>query len=107
MLRQVVFYFEERQQRQQQYHNEQGQERLSRTYLETEGLKSYHTRRVYRLVFDHSIKTTVKSDNLRLLPDTKQSVIESKTIDHMTYLKDVQRLSYLSIQVHLSGIFHF
>jgi hypothetical protein len=77
------------------------------TYLVTEELKSYHTRRVYRLVFDHFIKTTVKSDNRRLLLDTKQSVIGSKIIDYMTYLKDVQRLSYLSIQVHLSGIFHF
>lgn len=73
----------------------------------TEGLKSSHTKRAYRLAFDHFVKTTLKNGDIQALLDTKQNVIESKIIDHITSLKDVQRLTYLSIQVHLSGIFHF
>ena len=83
------------------------QQQQSRIYLVTDGLKSSHTKRAYRLAFDQFIKTTVKSNVLRALLDTKKEVIESKIIDHITYLKDVQHLSYLSIQVHLLGIFHF
>jgi hypothetical protein len=87
--------------------DEQQQESSRRIYLVTEGLKPSHTKRAYRQAFDHFIKTTVKSDDLRALLDTKQNVIESKIIDYITYLKDIQHLSYLSIQVNLSGILHF
>jgi len=33
--------------------------------------------------------------------------LEPKIIDHITQLKDVEGLSYRSIMVHLSAIFHF
>lgn len=89
------------------HHQEQEQQPEPRIYDVTEGLKSHHTKRAYHLAFNHFLRTTVKSDDLRTLLNTKQSVIESKIIDHIVYIKDVQKLSYLSIQVHLSGIFHF
>jgi integrase len=33
--------------------------------------------------------------------------LESKIIDHITQIKDVEGFSYRSIRVHLSAIFHF
>jgi integrase len=78
-----------------------------RIYLATDGLTSLATKQMYHLAFNHFIKTNVRNDNLRALLDTKQSVIESRIIDHLTYLKDVQHLSYVSVQTHLSGILRF
>ena len=83
---------------------DQQQERI---YLTTDGLTSPSTKRAYYLSFNHFIKTTVKNDNLRALLDTKQNVIESKIIHHITYLNEVQHLSCVSIQTHLSGILRF
>ena len=83
---------------------DQQQERI---YLTTDGLTSPSTKRAYYLSFNQFIKTTVKNDNLRALLDTKQNVIESKIIDHITYLNEVQHLSCVSIQTHLSGILRF
>lgn len=84
-----------------------GEEEPRIIYDVTRGLKSEHTKRSYRQGFNNFLKATVKNDDPRILLDTKQSVIESKIIDHITYLKDVQGLSCLSIQLHLCGIFHF
>lgn len=78
-----------------------------RIYLVTEGLKSPKTVKAYRIAFESFLKATVKDDSLQDLLDKKQDVIESKIIDHISYLKGVRRLTYLSIKVHLSGIFHF
>jgi integrase len=78
-----------------------------RIYLTTDGITSYHTKRAYDLGFNQFIKITVKNQDLRALLDTKQSVIESKIIDHLTYLKDVQQLAYMSINTRLSGILRF
>jgi integrase len=91
------------------YQQQEGQEQQQpRIYDVTEGLKSKHTKVAYRIAFNHFLKVTIKNDgNLRALLDTKQNVIESKIIDHITYLKDVEKLTYRSILVHLSGIFHF
>jgi integrase len=86
---------------------QQEQESTRRIYLVIEGLKSAHTIKAYRLAFNTFLKATIKNDNLQALLDTKQNVIESRIIDHIAYLKDVQHLSYLSIKVHLNGIFHF
>ena len=63
---------------------------------------SHPTPNKLRLAFNHFIKTTV-----RTLLDYKPSVIESKIISHIEYLKDVQKLSYWTIQVHCSAILHF
>lgn len=82
-------------------------ERQPRIFEVTDGLKSNHTKEAYRIAFNHFLKVTVKNDNRRALLDTKQNVIESKIIDHIIYLKDVQKLSYWSIQVYCSGILHF
>jgi hypothetical protein len=81
------------------------EENSSRIYLATVG--SNCTKSTYCNVFNHFIKTTVKNDNLKALLDTKQNVIESKIIDHIKYLHEVQHLGYLSIQTHLSGILRF
>jgi integrase len=78
-----------------------------RIYHVTEGVKSSHTKRAYHLAFKTFLKATVKNDDLQSLLDTKRDVVESKIIEHITYLKDIRRLTYLSIHVHLSGIFHF
>jgi hypothetical protein len=72
-----------------------------------QGLKSKLTKIAYRIAFNHFLDETIKSKDLRTLLNTKQNVVESKIIDHITYLKDVGGLTYRSILVHLSAIFHF
>jgi hypothetical protein len=99
-------------QQQQQTELDDEQQRI---YDVTEGLKSSHTKAAYRLAFNQFLKVTVKlsdfnnrnSNSLRALLDTKQNVIESKIIDHIIHLRDVQKLSYWTIQVYCSGILHF
>jgi len=73
----------------------------------TEGLKSKYTKTAYQIAFSHFLDITIKSKDLRALLDTKQNIIEDKIIDHLTYLNDVEGLTYRSILVHLSAIFHF
>src|SRR5918994_1368971 len=85
----------------------QQQSEENRIYLTDDGLTSNYTKYTYHNTFDYFIKTTVKNKDLRALLDTKQSVIESKIIDHIRYLHEVRHLSYLSIQTHLSGILRF
>jgi len=85
----------------------QDQDQESKIYDVTEGLQSKHTKIAYRIAFNHFLDITIKSKDRRALLDTKQKVIEDKIIDHLTYLKDVERLTYRSILVHLSAIFHF
>ncbi len=89
------------------YQQQQQQEEENRIYQAYDGLTSNYTTNTYRNAFNHFIKITVKNDNLRILLDTKQSVVESKIIDHIKYLNEVQHLGYLSIQTHLSGILRF
>lgn len=79
----------------EQEQREQKQE--PRIYDVTEGLKSKHTKTAYRIAFNHFLEITIKSRDLRALLDTKQKVIEDKIIDHLTYLKDVEGLTYRSI----------
>lgn len=73
----------------------------------TEGLKSKHTKIAHRIAFNHFLDITIKSKAVGALLNTKQNVVESRIIDHITYLKDVEGLTYRSILVHLSAIFHF
>ena len=94
----------QQQQLQQQQHDEVVEDRI---YLATDGLTSAYTIHTYNQAFNRFIQITIKNDNFRILLDTKQSVVESKIIDHIKYLKDTQHLSYLSIQSHLSGILRF
>lgn len=72
---------------QQQQHEEE-----NRIYQAYDGLTSNYTKNTYRNAFNHFIKITVKKENLRVLLDTKQSVVESKIIDHIKYLNEVQHL---------------
>jgi integrase len=78
-----------------------------RIYRVTDGLKSSDTIRTYRHAFKHFIEITVKNDDLQTLIDTKPSVIESKIVGHIEYLKDVKKLKYWSIQVYCAAILHF
>jgi hypothetical protein len=57
----------------------------------TEGLKSLETKKTYRLAFERFLMAIVKND-LRTLLDTKQNVIESKIIDHIIHLRDVESM---------------
>lgn len=82
-------------------------EQNRRIYLVTDGLKSSDTKRTYRHAFKHFIQIVVKNDDLQALIDTKPSVIESKIISHIEYLKEVKKLKYWSIQVYCAAIFHF
>lgn len=85
----------------------QQQSEENRIYLTDDGLTSNYTKYTYHNAFDHFIKTTVKNKDLRALLETKQSVIESKIIDHIKYLHEMRHLTYLSVQTHLSGILRF
>jgi integrase len=86
---------------------QQEQKQEPRIYDVTGGLKSKHTKTAYRIAFNHFLEIRIKSKDLRALLDTKRNVTEDKIIDHITYLKDVEGLTYRSILVHLSAIFHF
>lgn len=59
-----------------------------RIYDITDGLKSKYTKISYRVAFNHFLDETIKHRDLRALLNTKQSVVESKIIDHVMYLKD-------------------
>jgi integrase len=91
---------------QQHQHLNNDQERPS-IFDVSEGLKSPQTKRAYQSAFQHFLKVTIKNDDLRLLLDMKQNVIESKVTDHIIQLRDIEKLSYWSIQVYCSGILHF
>ena len=93
---------------------EQEQEQL-RIYSVTDGIKSPHSKKTYRLTFNQFLKTNMtttvvtknqQQQNLRTLLDCKPSVIESKIIDYIEHLKE-RKLSYSTIQVSCSAIFHF
>jgi hypothetical protein len=79
----------------------QYQEQEPRIYDVTDGQKSKHTKRTHRVAFNHFLNVTVKNTDRRALLNTKQSVIESKIIDHVAYLKDVEGLTYRSILVQV------
>jgi integrase len=91
----------------QQQQPQAAEEEEERIYEPDDGLTSNYTKNTYRNTFNHFIKITVKNDNRRVLLDTKQSVVESKIINHIKYLNEVQHLGHLSIQTHLSGILRF
>jgi site-specific recombinase XerD len=86
---------------------EEEEQEKRRVYQVTDGLKSPDTKRTYRHAFKHFVQITVKNDDLQALIDTKPSVIESKIISHIEYLKDVKKLKYWSIQVYCAAILHF
>ena len=89
---------------------QQGEER--RIYLVTDGCKSKQTQRVYRSVFNGFLKfinayNKNNNPNLQGLIDLKSTVIESKIISYLEYLRDTKHLSYFTIQTHCAAIFHF
>jgi hypothetical protein len=61
----------------------------------------------YRSEFNHFLKTTVEAVDLQVLLDCKPGVIESMIIGHIERLRDVEKLSYWTIQMHCTAIFHF
>ena len=71
-----------------------------RIYSVTDGVKSPYTKQAYRLTFNHFINTIIKNPDLRILINYKPSVIESKIIDYIEYLK-AQNLALSTIQVYL------
>jgi integrase len=89
------------------YEQDDNKYQEKRIYLVTDGLKTFRTSQNYRLAFDYFLKTTIKNDDLLALINTKPSVIESKIISHIEFLKDERKFTYSTIQVHLSAIYHF
>lgn len=79
----------EPQQQQRQQEKIPAIEEENRIYLTDVGLTSSYTKNSYRNAINLFIKVTIKNDNLRTLLDTRQSVVESKIIDHINYLKNV------------------
>jgi len=59
------------------------------------------------LEFNHLLKTTVEAVDLQVLLDCKPGVIESMIIGHIERLRDVEKLSYWTIQMHCETTFHF
>ena len=78
-----------------------------RIYLVTEGLKSHPTRDTYRIAFQIFLNDTVKNQDLSTLLDLKLTVIESKIISHIEYLRNVKKVKHSTIQTYISAIFHF
>ncbi|MGB8085242.1 MAG: hypothetical protein WCF07_03000, partial [Nitrososphaeraceae archaeon] len=78
-----------------------------RIYLVTEGLKSQATRDTYRIAFQIFLNDTVKNQDLSTLLDLKLTVIESKIISHIEYLRNVKKVKHSTIQTYISAIFHF
>ena len=64
-------------------------------------------RTAYRSEFNHFLKTSVEAVDLQVLLDCKPGVIESMIIGHIERLRDVEKLSYWTIQMHCADIFHF
>ena len=81
------------------------EEEERRIYLVTDGIKSRQTKKTYLSLFKDFLRTIGSSD-LKTLLDYKSSVIESKIISHIEYLKE-RKLSYSSIQVSCAAILHF
>jgi hypothetical protein len=69
-------------------------EEAQRIYLVTDGIKSSSSKKTYFLAFNHFLKTTVKNQDLRALLDYKPSVIESKVISHIEFLKERDLFSH-------------
>jgi hypothetical protein len=61
----------------------------------------------YRSEFNHFLKTSVEVVDLQVLLDCKPRVIESMIIGHIERLRDLEKLSYWTIQMHCAAIFHF
>jgi hypothetical protein len=61
----------------------------------------------YRSEFNHFLKTSVEAVDLQVLLDCKPRVIESMIIGHIERLRDLEKLSYWTIQMHCAAIFHF
>lgn len=82
------------------------EESRPRICLVTDGLASQFTRDTYRLAFQTFLKETVKNQDLGALLDLKTSVIESKIISHIEYLKNI-KVKQSTIQTYVSGICNF
>jgi integrase len=76
-------------------------------YPVTDGLQSPHTISAYRLTFNHFLDQTVHTHDLQVMLDYSPRIIESMIIEHVKHLRDVEKLSHKSIQVHCAAIFHF
>lgn len=62
---------------------------------------------VYQSEFNYFLKTSVEVVDLQVLLDCKPRIIESIIIGHIERLRDVEKLSYRTIQLHCAAIFHF
>ena len=111
-------------QEQEHYYYEQAEatqtqeQEQPRIFLVTDGVKSPYTKQSYRNAFNHFLSITFEIQSqskqnlyqnqqyLRTLLDYKPSVIESRIIDYVDYLKS-RKLAYPTIQARCAAIFHF
>ena len=75
-------------------------------YPVTEGLKSSYTKIAYRRNFNHFLDY-IKIHDLQVLLEYNPKIIESFIIDYIRHLRDIEKLSHMSIRVHIAAIFHF
>jgi hypothetical protein len=75
-------------------------------YPVTEGLKSSYTKIAYRRNFNHFLDY-IKIHDLQVLLEYNPKIIESFIIDYVRHLRDIEKLSHMSIRVHIAAIFHF
>ena len=62
---------------------------------------------VYQPEFNHFLKTSVEVMDLQVLLNCKPRIIESIIIVHIERLRNVEKLSYWTIQMHCAVILHF
>ena len=75
-------------------------------YPVIEGLKSSYTKVAYRRNFNHFLDH-IKIHDLQVLLEYNPKIIESFIIDYVRHLRDIEKLSHMSIRVHIAAIFHF
>jgi integrase len=90
-----------RKKQEQQPHQQQ-----QRIYLVTDGLRSKHTKIVYRVAFNQFLREGAHTTDIQVLLDYKPRVLESMVIGYVEYLRDKRR-AHNTIQLHCAAIFHF
>ncbi|MPZ08242.1 MAG: hypothetical protein GEU26_17815 [Nitrososphaeraceae archaeon] len=98
--------FEVQNQNDAQNRNYQQQQQPLRIYLVTDGLRSKHTKTVYRLVFNQFLREGAHTTDLQVLLDHKPRVLESMIIGYIEGIRD-KGLAHKTLKLHCAAIFHF
>lgn len=87
----------------------QRQQQKEPIYSITDGLASKHTKKLYRLSFQHFLECSNIPDPESLVIQAKESprFAESLIINHIRHLAEDEKLASTSIYVYICAIFHF